>query len=103
MRLTDDAVTAVKDMVARAGELPSAGVRIAVERGTREVAVQFVVERQPAEDDEIIETKGARLFLEPEAAALLDDKLLDVGEAEAGPSFRFASRPSEERDRAAPR
>ena len=32
----------------------------------------------PAEDDEMIEEQGARLFLEPEAASLLDDKVLDA-------------------------
>ena len=99
MRLTDDAVTAVKDMVASAGELPSAGVRIAVERGTQEVAVQFVVESEPAEHDKIIETNGARVFLEPEAAVLLENKLLDAAEVGARASFRLANQPSDERDR----
>jgi iron-sulfur cluster assembly protein len=32
----------------------------------------------PAEDDEVIEEDGARIFLDPEAASLLDDKVLDV-------------------------
>ena len=32
----------------------------------------------PAEDDEVIEEHGARVFVESEAASLLDDKLLDA-------------------------
>jgi iron-sulfur cluster assembly protein len=40
--------------------------------------LQFSVVALPAEDDEVIEEQGARLFLEPEAASLLDDKVLDA-------------------------
>jgi iron-sulfur cluster assembly protein len=32
----------------------------------------------PAEDDEVIEEQGVRIFLEPKAASLLDDKVLDA-------------------------
>ena len=32
----------------------------------------------PAEDDEVIEEHGARIFVEAEAAALLEDKVLDA-------------------------
>ena len=32
----------------------------------------------PAEDDEVIEEHGARVFVEAETAELLDDKLLDA-------------------------
>jgi Fe-S cluster assembly iron-binding protein IscA len=32
----------------------------------------------PAEDDEVFEEEGARLFLDPESASLLEDKLLDA-------------------------
>ena len=32
----------------------------------------------PAEDDEVIEAEGARVFLDPEAASLLGDKILDA-------------------------
>jgi iron-sulfur cluster assembly protein len=32
----------------------------------------------PAEDDEVIEEHGARLFLDHDAALLLEDKVLDA-------------------------
>ncbi|MGH3007486.1 MAG: hypothetical protein ACRDOS_16550 [Gaiellaceae bacterium] len=39
---------------------------------------QLSVVPLPAEDDEVIEEQEARVFLEPEAASLLDDKVLDA-------------------------
>jgi iron-sulfur cluster assembly protein len=40
--------------------------------------VQLSVVPLPAEDDEVIEERDVRIFLEPEAASLLDDKVLDA-------------------------
>jgi Fe-S cluster assembly iron-binding protein IscA len=42
------------------------------------VNFQLSVVPVPAEDDEVIEEQGARVFLEPDAASLLDDKVLDA-------------------------
>jgi iron-sulfur cluster assembly protein len=39
---------------------------------------QLTVVPLPAEDDEVIEEDGARVLLDPEAASLLDDNVLDV-------------------------
>jgi Fe-S cluster assembly iron-binding protein IscA len=44
----------------------------------------------PAEDDEVIEEQGARVFLEPEAAALLDDKVLDASVEQNQVAFTIA-------------
>jgi Fe-S cluster assembly iron-binding protein IscA len=44
----------------------------------------------PAEDDEVIEERGARVFLEPEAASLLDDKVLDASVDENQVAFTIA-------------
>jgi iron-sulfur cluster assembly protein len=42
------------------------------------VNFQLSVVPVPAEDDEVIEEQGARIFLEPDAASLLDNKVLDA-------------------------
>jgi iron-sulfur cluster assembly protein len=44
----------------------------------------------PAEDDEVIEEAGARVFLDPGAASLLDDKVLDAEVAEGQVAFTIA-------------
>ena len=50
---------------------------VAEQEGTQ-VNFQLSVVPVPAEDDEVIEEAGARVFLEPDAASLLDDKVLDA-------------------------
>jgi iron-sulfur cluster assembly protein len=59
--------------VSEAGRL-----RLVAERAGTQANFQLGVVPMPAEDDEVIEEQGARLFLEPEAASLLDDKVLDA-------------------------
>ena len=77
--LTDDAVQAVKDIVSASGDVAeTGGLRMVAERTGIQTSLALSVVPLPAEDDEVIEEEGARVFLEPEAATLLDDKMLDV-------------------------
>jgi iron-sulfur cluster assembly protein len=79
LALTDSAVQAVKDIVSSSDQIPeTAGLRMVAERAGTQANLQVSVVPLPAEDDEVIEEQGARVFLEPEAAALLDDKVLDA-------------------------
>ncbi len=41
-------------------------------------ALQLAAAAEPGTGDQILETAGARLFLDPQAAAYLDDKILDA-------------------------
>jgi iron-sulfur cluster assembly protein len=79
LALTDSAVQAVKDIVSSSDQIPeTTGLRMVAERAGTQANLQVSVVSLPAEDDEVIEEQGARVFLEPEAAALLDDKVLDA-------------------------
>jgi iron-sulfur cluster assembly protein len=79
LALTDDAVEAVRNIVSSSDELPeTGGLRLVAERAGTQAKLQLSVVALPAEDDEVIEEQGVRVFLEPEAAALLDDKVLDA-------------------------
>jgi iron-sulfur cluster assembly protein len=49
----------------------------------------------PAEDDEVIEEQGARVFLEPDAASLLGDKALDASVKENQVAFTIADQVEE--------
>jgi Fe-S cluster assembly iron-binding protein IscA len=40
-------------------------------------ALRISAAASPAENDQVIEAVGARVFLEPQAAAYLEDKVLD--------------------------
>jgi iron-sulfur cluster assembly protein len=79
LALTDDAVEAVRNIVSSSDEVPeTGGLRLAAERVGMQTNLQLGVVALQAEDDEVIEEQGVRLLLEPEAAALLDDKVLDA-------------------------
>jgi iron-sulfur cluster assembly protein len=79
LALTDNAVQAVKDIVSSSEQVPeTAGLRLVAEVTGPQANLQLSVVSLPAEDDEVIEEQGARVFLEPEAASLLDDKVLDA-------------------------
>ena len=47
-------------------------------------ALQVTAAAGPGENDQVIEATGARVFLEPQAAAYLDDKVLDAQLDEQG-------------------
>jgi Fe-S cluster assembly iron-binding protein IscA len=49
----------------------------------------------PAEDDEVIDEQGARVFLEPEAASLLDEKVLDASVEQDQVAFTIADQVEE--------
>jgi Fe-S cluster assembly iron-binding protein IscA len=91
LTLTDSAVEAVKGIVSASEEASeTSGLRMVAEQSGMRTSVQLSVVPLPAEDDEVIEEQGARVFLEPEAASLLDDKVLDASVAQSGVSFTIA-------------
>ena len=79
LALTDNAVEAVRDIVSSSDEASeTSGLRMVAEREGMQANFQLSVVPLPAEDDEVIDEQGARVFLEPKAASLLDDKVLDA-------------------------
>jgi len=52
--------------------------------------LQLSVVVLPGEDDEVIDEQGARVFLEPEAASMLDDKILDASVEQNQVEFTIA-------------
>jgi len=81
LTMTENAVTEIRNLT----ELPEApqggGVRIATDQTAGGLTMSLAA--TPAEDDTVLDTDGARLFLDSTAATLLDDKTLD---AVAGPT-----------------
>jgi iron-sulfur cluster assembly protein len=89
LALTDNAVEAVKRIVS-ASDNETSGLRMVAERAGTQANLQLSVVTLPAEDDEVIEERGARVFLEPEAASLLDDKILDASVEQSQVAFTIA-------------
>jgi Fe-S cluster assembly iron-binding protein IscA len=84
--LTTAAVEVVK-AVTDVPEAPEgAGLRISAASAETSSAgaLQVTAAAGPGEHDQILEGDGARVFLEPQAAAYLDDKVLDAQLDEQG-------------------
>lgn len=64
---------------------------VAEQAGTQ-TNLELSVVPLPAEDDEVIEEQGARVFLKLEAASLLDDKVLDASVEQNQIAFAIADR-----------
>jgi iron-sulfur cluster assembly protein len=91
LALTDSAVEAVKNIVSSSEETTeTGGLRMVAEQAGTQTNLQLSVVTVPAEDDEVIEEQGARVFLEPEAASLLDDKVLDASVEQNQVAFSIA-------------
>jgi iron-sulfur cluster assembly protein len=91
LALTDNAVEAVRDIVSSSDEASeTSGLRMVAEREGMQANFQLSVVPLPAEDDEVIDEQGARVFLEPKAASLLDDKVLDASVEQDQVAFTIA-------------
>jgi iron-sulfur cluster assembly protein len=90
LAVTEEAASAIEGILA-SPELPNeAGLRITSESGmadagSRRIEYRLSVAEAPEEADQVLE--DAPVFLDPEAAAQLDDKLLDA--EVAGHEVRF--------------
>ena len=77
--LTPNAAKAITDVVADGDAARDGGLRIAATRRADDsLELALSIESAPAEGDEVVELEGARVFLEPLAAAVLEDRRLDA-------------------------
>ena len=96
LALTDNAVEAVKSIVSSSDEASeTSGLRMVAERAGTQANFHLTVVPLPAEDDEVIDEQGARVFLEPEAASLLDEKVLDASLEQDQVAFTIADQAEE--------
>jgi Fe-S cluster assembly iron-binding protein IscA len=56
-------------------------------------ALHVEVAEAPRADDRVVEADGAHVFLAPEAAAALEDKVLDAKQDERGVRFAVSHQP----------
>ena len=85
--MTEHAVNAIRSM----SPDPSAGLRITGDQQDNQLSLKM--EPGPSAGDAVVESEGARLFLDPVAAAVLDDKALDA-QADANGAVRFTVTPA---------
>lgn len=74
--LTDNAIGIIRRLTDRPGVPDQAGLRIASGSGAGALSVGVV--SGPLDGDHVLDSSGARVFLDAEAARTLDDKALDA-------------------------
>jgi Fe-S cluster assembly iron-binding protein IscA len=90
--LTDHAATAIRAITDNADVPEGAGLRIASDVAAGSLTV--TVSPTPAAGDAVVESSGARLFLDEDAATALDDKALDAStDADGQVMFTVADQP----------
>ncbi len=77
LTLTQNAVRAIRSLTAQEGEAEESGLRI-MSGGDQASTLQLSLAPNPLAGDEVVESDGARVFLEPAAAGVLADKSLDA-------------------------
>lgn len=89
LNLTDDATRAIDGLVGNRG--PDAGLRITsehVQDGKVQLAVSIADRPEPT--DEVVEQSGCRVFLDAQAAPVVDGATLDTVETGGERAVRFA-------------
>ncbi len=97
LTITETAAQAINSLVS-ANEMPEgSGLRIAGQQEDQPEALELSVAATPSDQDSVLEGAGAKVFLEPVAAQVLDDKVLDVQRVteEGEEQLRFAIAPQE--------
>jgi iron-sulfur cluster assembly protein len=87
--LTEAAAEAVKTLTASPQLPEGSGLRIASTAPEPEApgSLQVMAAPGPSENDLVIEASGAHVYLEPKAAAYLQDKVLDADVDQDGQAY----------------
>jgi len=93
LALTNNAVLVIRDLAAQQEAPSGAGLRIASDPAAG--ALTLALAEQPERGDQVVDNDGARIFLDPQAAQILDDKALDaVIDAQGAVQLEFAEQPA---------
>ncbi|MCZ2804909.1 Fe-S cluster assembly protein HesB [Modestobacter sp. VKM Ac-2983] len=76
LTLTPQAATAIRGILDQSETPEQGGLRIANDPTAQSLALSLAA--VPAEDDQVLDQSGARVFLDEKAATVLDDKVLDA-------------------------
>jgi iron-sulfur cluster assembly protein len=98
LTLTPTAAEVVRTLVEQSPAPESGGLRIAAstDDGGESVELELALVEEPEALDETVEQEGATVYLDPEAAELLDDKLLDAQVAEDHVTFMLRDDPGDD-------
>jgi iron-sulfur cluster assembly protein len=82
LTMTDNAVFVIREIAAQQQTPESAGLRITAADGADSLTLTLA--DQPQAGDQVVDSSGARVFLDAAAADMLQDKSLDAEVADDG-------------------
>ncbi|MEW2591180.1 iron-sulfur cluster biosynthesis family protein [Micromonospora aurantiaca] len=82
LTMTDNAVLVIRDLAAQQDVADAGGLRIAADTDAGSLSIELVP--QPLQGDQVVDTEGARIFLDSDAAELLNDTSVDAVVDEEG-------------------
>ncbi|MEO3746211.1 adhesin [Plantactinospora sp. B5E13] len=89
LTMTENAVLVIRDLTAQQEVPDGAGLRIVSDLAAGSLTLELA--ESPAQGDQVVDSDGARVFLDPQAAQILDDKALDAAvDAEGTVQFGFS-------------
>jgi Fe-S cluster assembly iron-binding protein IscA len=92
LAVTDNAATVIRELTGQEGVPDGAGLRIATDESAG--AFRLSLAPEPQQGDQVLDAAGARLFLDEDAAEILDDKALDAAvDAQGGVQFAVGEQP----------
>lgn len=105
LTVTDAAAQAIRSLVTKHKMPDSSGLRISRQGGgTRSEGLGISIAAAPAEDETVVETDGAKVFLPPNMIMILHDQELDVEFVDEGgeeqPNFTVDRRKDARRESA---
>ncbi len=83
LTLTQNATLIVKEIADQSGGTESSGLRITAEPGP-EAGLSVTPAETAEPGDQVLEQDGATVYLDQDAATMLDDKVLDAAVDESG-------------------
>ncbi len=87
LTLTETAAKVIRDLNAQSGESTEKGIRIS-SHGEDAGSLMLSVAEGPESTDKVVETAGAKVYLDPVAASVLENKALDADiDDQGGVSF----------------
>lgn len=76
LKMTDNAVLVIRDLAVQQDVGEDGGLRIAADTAAGSLTIELVPE--PVQGDQVVDNQGARIFLDADAAELLNDTSVDA-------------------------
>ncbi|MEU0155942.1 MULTISPECIES: iron-sulfur cluster biosynthesis family protein [Micromonospora] len=76
LTMTENAILVIRDLANQQDVAEAGGLRIAADTDAGSLSIELV--EQPIQGDQVVDNQGARIFLDSDAAELLNDTSMDA-------------------------